>query len=164
MLLKAVNRHNTDGFWSNEAEPAVPSRVTGGTETRSVPILGMGISLDTETPPEVVIDKSLYKAKEVCGIPNANIIPDGLRNLDTDASWSTSKYRGWVYGYGLHLTTTASGFPRLAKVYTASISEKAVLDQKIEALIERNIRYIAADAGYTDLNRVKRLADKGVLL
>ena len=34
----------------------------------------------------------------------------------------------------------------------------------MEALLERNIRYIAADAGYTDLNRVERLAEKGVLL
>ncbi len=29
---------------------------------------------------------------------------------------------------------------------------------------ERNIRYVAADAGYTALNRVKKFADKGVLL
>ena len=77
----------------------------------------------------------------------ANHIPDGLRALDTDASWSTSKYCGWVYGYGLHLTTTANGFPRLADVWTASVSEKAGLDHKIEALSARNIRYIVADAG-----------------
>ena len=59
-------------------------------------------------------------------------------------------------GYGLYLTTTASGFPRLAAVYTGSVSEKAVL--------ARNIRYVIADAGYTDLNRVKQLASAGVLL
>jgi hypothetical protein len=185
MLLKAVNRFKAQHRWllvNPDWLPrlnleTVPSRVTLSRRYKQVApkleafiaYLGdVGISLDTETPPEVIYqDKSLYKAKGSVWHQkdrNANIIPDGLRNLDTDASWSTSKYRGWVYGYGLHLTTTASGFPRLAKVYTASISEKAVLDQKIEALIERNIRYIAADAGYTDLNRVKRLADKGVLL
>ena len=126
------------------------------------------MSVDIEPPPEVVYpDKSLYKAKGSVWHQtdrNAGIIPDGLRNLDTDASWSTSKYRGWVYGYGLHLTTTASGFPRLAKVYTASVSEKAILDQTMDSLLARNIRYIVADAGYTDLNRVKKFADQGVLL
>ena len=128
----------------------------------------VGVALDIETAPDGGYqDKSLYKAKGSVWHQkdrNANIIPDGLRNLDTDASWSTSKYRGWVYGYRLHLTTTASGFPRLAAVYTGSVSEKAVLDHKTEALLERNIRYITADAGYTDLNRVKQLASQGVLL
>ena len=128
----------------------------------------VGVGLDIEPPPDSVYqDKSLYKAKGSVWHQkdrNANIIPDGLRNLDTDASWSTSKYRGWVYGYGLHLTTTTSGFPRLAAVYTGSVSEKAVLDHKTEALLARNIRYVTADAGYTDLNRVKQLASAGVLL
>ena len=56
--------------------------------------------------------------------PKVNHILDGLRNLDTDASWSKSKYRGWVYGYGLHLTTTANGFPLFADVWTAAVREK----------------------------------------
>ena len=185
MVLKAVHRFKAQHRWlwvhldwlpSLKLE-TVPSRVTLSRRYKQVApkleafigYLGdIGVSFDIETPPEVVYqDKSLYKAKGSVWHQtdrNAGIIPDGLRNLDTDASWSTSKYRGWVYGYGLHLTTTASGFPRLAKVYTASVSEKAVLDQKMDPLLARNIRYIAADAGYTDLNRVKQLADKGVLL
>ena len=127
-----------------------------------------GVSLDVQTPPEVVYeDKSLYKAKGSVWHEKhrkSGHIPEGLRALDTDASWSTSKYRGWVYGYGLHLTTTASGFPRLADVYTASVSEKTGLDEKTQALIVRNIRYIVADAGYTDFNRVQTLAESGLLL
>ena len=127
-----------------------------------------GVSLDIQTPPEVVYeDKSLYKAKGSVWHEKhrkSGHIPEGLRALDTDASWSTSKYRGWVYGYGLHLTTTASGFPRLADVYTASVSEKTGLDEKTQALIVRNIRYIVADAGYTDFNRVQTLAESGLLL
>ena len=74
-------------------------------------------------------DKSLYKAQGPVWHQKdrrANHIPEGLRNLDTDATWSTSKYRGWVYGYGLHPTTTAIGFPRFAKVRSAAVSEKAV--------------------------------------
>lgn len=185
MVLKAINRFKAQHRWllvHSDWLPSlkletVPSRVTLSRRYKQmapkleafVGYLGdIGVSVDIETPPEVVYqDKSLYKAKGSVWHQtdrNAGIIPDGLRNLDTDASWSTSKYRGWVYGYGLHLTTTASGFPRLAKVYTASVSEKAVLDQQMDPLLVRNIRYIAADAGYTDLNRVKQLADKGVLL
>ena len=128
-----------------------------------------GVSLDVQTPPEVVYeDKSLYKAKGSVWHEKhrkSGHIPEGLRALDRDASWSTSKYRGWVYGnHGLHLTTTASGFPRLADIYTASVSEKTGLDEKTEALIARNIRYIVADAGYTDFNRVQTLAESGLLL
>lgn len=127
-----------------------------------------GVALDAQTPPQVVYeDKSLYKAKGNVWHEKqrqSGHIPEGLRALDTDASWSTSQYCGWVYGYGLHLTTTASGFPRLADVYTASVSEKAGLDEKTEALLARNIRYIVADAGYTDFNRVQALAESGLLL
>lgn len=128
----------------------------------------LNISLDTQTPQEVVYtDKSLYKAQGSVWHQEdrkANHIPEGLRALDTDASWSTSKYRGWVYGYGLHLTTTANGFPRLAAVYTASVSEKMGLDQKIDALLDRNIKYIVADAGYTDFVRIETLAKNGLFL
>ncbi len=61
----------------------------------------------------------------------ANHIPEGGRNLDTDASWSTSKYCGWIYSYGVHLTTTANGFPILANVRTASVNEKQDLIKRL---------------------------------
>jgi hypothetical protein len=47
---------------------------------------------------------------------------------------------------------------------TASVSEKAVLDQTTVPLLQRNIRYLVADAGYTDLRRTEALAQAGVLL
>lgn len=34
-----------------------------------------------------------------------NRIPPALRNVDTESSWSTSNYRGWVQGYRLVLQT-----------------------------------------------------------
>ena len=121
-----------------------------------------------ETPMEVVYeDKTLYKAKGSVWHQTdrrENYIPEGVRALDTDASWSKSKYRGWVYGYGLHLTTTANGFPLLASAYTASVSEKAALDQKTDALLGRNIGYVIADAGYVDMGRVKALLAHGLFL
>ena len=168
MILKQIHRFKAQHRWLfTHADwlatlnlDTCPSRVTLSRRYKQlaprleafVAYVGdVGVDLDIETPPDAVYqDKSLYKTRGSVWHQKdrqANVIPDGLRNLDTDASWSTSKYRGWVYGYGLHLTTTASGFPRLAKVHTGSVSEKAVLDQKTEALFARNIRYITADAG-----------------
>lgn len=156
---------------------SVPSRTTLSrrykhlTETveKFIDYLGdFGLSLDTETPIEVVFeDKSLYKAHGCVWHQKdrkADHIPEGLRNLDTDASWSTSKYRGWVYGYALHLTTTTKGLPRLASVHTACVSEKAGLDEKTDALLSKNIKYIVADAGYTDFARIQALAKHGLFL
>ena len=128
----------------------------------------LGIALDSDIPRDVVfVDKSLYKAQGSVWHQKdrkANHIPEGLRNLDTDASWSKSKYRGWVYGYGLHLTTTANGFPMFADVYTASVREKTAFDQKTDALLARNIQYVVADAGYTDFARIQTLAKDGLFL
>lgn len=112
-------------------------------------------------------DKSLFKAKGPVWHSKdraAERIPAGLRNLDTDATWSKSGYHGWVYGYGLHITTTASGFPIIAIADTAKVSEKTVLDQTTPPLIQRNIGYLVADDGYTDLNRIEQLAKQGLLL
>lgn len=128
----------------------------------------LGVALDTDTPRDVAfIDKSLYKARGSVWHQKdrkENHIPDGVRNLDTDATWSKSKYRGWVYGYGLHLTTTANGFPIFADVYTASVREKTGLDQKTDALLARNIKYVVGDAGYTDFARIQTLAKDGLFL
>ena len=128
----------------------------------------LGIALDTDTPRDVVfVDKSLYKAQGRVWHQKdrkVNHIPEGLRNLDTDASWSKSKYRGWVYGYGLHLITTANGFPMFADIYTASVREKTVFDQKTNALLARNIKYVVADAGYTDFTRIQTLAKDRLFL
>ena len=112
-------------------------------------------------------DKSLFKAKGPVWHAKdraAGRIPAGLRGLDTDATWSKSGYHGWVYGYGLHITTTASGFPIIAITDTAKVSEKTVLDQTTPLLIQRHIGYLVADDGYTDLNRIEQLATQGLLL
>lgn len=53
----------------------------------------------------------------------AGQVPDKLRRLDKEASWTKSPYHGWVYGYGLHLTCTEIGFPKLVQVETGSVAE-----------------------------------------
>ena len=72
----------------------------------------------------LVEDKSLFKAQGPVWHQNdrqAGRIPEKLRHLDTDATWGKSAYQGWVYGYGLHMTCTEYGFPKLIQVETGSV-------------------------------------------
>jgi hypothetical protein len=111
-------------------------------------------------------DKSLFKAQGAVWHKKdqqANRIPKGVRNLDTDASWSKSGYHGWVFGYGLHTTVTGSGFPLLAEVKTAKVSEQTVLTQKQDVLFSRNIGYLIGDDGYTNFDRTEKWAKRGLI-
>ena len=83
-------------------------------------------------------------------------IPDGLRGLDTDATWCKSSYHGWVYGYA---------FPTVISIETVSVSESEVLDSK-EGLILAGLlpKTLAADDAYTKAMRIRRWAGRGVAL
>ncbi len=128
----------------------------------------VGLTLIADFSTEIVYqDKSLFKAKGAVWHQkdrSVNHIPQGIRALDKDTSWSRSKYHGWVYGYGLHLAVSVEGFPRMSAIDTACGGEKAVLDQQVDKLLEQNIGYLVADAGYTDLKRTEQLANKGLFL
>jgi hypothetical protein len=112
-------------------------------------------------------DKSLFKAQGPVWHQSdrkAGRIPDGLRNLDTDATWSKSGYHGWVYGYGLHATCNRQSFPKLAQVETGSVSESQVVDEKasqIEALAPKDV---VGDDSYTKYTRIRAWAKKGIAL
>jgi len=117
---------------------------------------------------ELFEDKSLFKARGPVWHQKdrqAGHIPDKLRNLDQDATWSKSAYHGFVYGYGLHVTCTENGFPRLVRVETASVSESYVLGEK-EAHIFKDLDpySIVADNAYTQAMRIRRWAKAGVVL
>jgi hypothetical protein len=124
----------------------------------------LGEEFSTET---IYEDKSLFKAKGPVwhkkDMQN-NHIPEKLRGLDTDATWSKSAYHGWVFGYALHVTCTSSGFPVMLEVDTASVSEQEVIDRKEEDILSENIGYLVGDDGYTNFQRTKEYAQKGLLL
>lgn len=111
-------------------------------------------------------DKSLFKAKgpvwhkKDCA---KNRIPKGLRNVDRTASWSKSGYHGWVYGYGLHLTTTRHGFPVMFDVLPANVDERKVLAEKQDRIIEKGIKCLVADAGYRDKKRTHTFTKRQVM-
>jgi hypothetical protein len=116
----------------------------------------------------LVEDKSLFKALGPVWHQSdrkAGRIPDGLRNLDTDATWAKSGYHGWVYGYGLHITCNEAAFPVLVLVETGTISESQVVDQKAALIIDGlSPGTLAADNSYTKAMRIRRWAQKGIAL
>jgi hypothetical protein len=113
-------------------------------------------------------DQSLFKAEGSVWHQSDRLvgrIPEKLRNLDTDATWKKSAYQGWVYGYGIHLTTTQAGFPVLMEVETASFSEQAALERKEESIL-RQIKpdTLCGDDAYTKAGRIRNWARQGVIL
>ena len=124
--------------------------------------------LGEEFSTEIVYeDKSLFKARGPVWHKNDmqnNHIPEKLRDLDTDATWSKSAYHGWVFGYGLHTTCTSSGFPIMLEADTASVNEQEIMDRKEEDILSANIGYLVGDDGYTNFQRTKEYAQEGLLL
>ncbi len=113
-------------------------------------------------------DKSLFKAQgPVWHQSDRQVarIPEKLRHLDTDATWSKSGYHGWVYGYGLHLTCNRAGFPKLVQVETAAVSESQVIEAQADPLL-RDLApdTLTADNSYTQATRIRQWAQQGVAL
>jgi len=116
----------------------------------------------------LVEDKSLFKALGPVWHQSdrkEGHIPDKLRHLDTDATWSKSAYQGWVYGYGLHITCNEAALPILVQVETAAYPESDVLDEKSEHILQViQPATMAADNKYTKAMRIRRWAKQGVAL
>jgi hypothetical protein len=113
-------------------------------------------------------DKSLFKAQGPVWHQSdrqAGHIPEKLRHLDTDATWSKSAYHGWVYGYGMHLTDNGAGFPKLVQIETAAYSEAQAMHDK-EPVILQMLRpdTLSGDNGYTAARRIRQWAAQGVVL
>jgi hypothetical protein len=112
-------------------------------------------------------DQSLFKAQGTVWHQSdrkEGRIPEKLRNLDQDATWSKSAYHGWVYGYGIHLTTTQAGFPVLMEVETASFSEKEAIERKEESILKQiKPDTLCGDDAYTKSMRIRNWAKQGVL-
>lgn len=122
---------------------------------------------DEMSPKHLNEDQSLFKAQGTVWHQSdrkQGRIPEKLRNLDTDATWSKSGYHGWVYGYGLHLTTNTAGFPVLIEVETATFSEKQAVERKHDQIVNRfKPDTICGDDAYTQAMRIRRWAQQGVI-
>lgn len=125
----------------------------------------LGDELKTE---HLYEDQSLFKAQGPVWHQSdrrQGRIPPKLRHLDTDATWAKSAYHGWVYGYGLHLTCNAAGFPILMQVETAAYDETTAMQVK-EARILQILKpqTLCGDDAYTQASRIRQWAQQGILL
>jgi hypothetical protein len=66
----------------------------------------------------------------------AGRLPDQLRHLDTEASWSKSGDHGWVDGDGLHLVHHRVGFPQWGQLETAAVAARDVIDHQATPLLQ----------------------------
>lgn len=126
---------------------------------------GLGEEMSTKHLNE---DQSLFKSQGTIWHQSdrkVGRIPEGLRNLDQDATWKKSAYHGWVYGYGIHLTSTQAGFPVLMEVETASFSEKQAIERKEETILHGlEPQTLCGDDAYTKAMRIRNWAKQGIIL
>lgn len=80
------------------------------------------------------------------------IIPRGLRNVDKDASWSKSHYRGWVFGHGLDVAVSVGKLvlPILALVCSLKIHENQTAKSMVKRLPKVIKGLILGDNAYQD--------------
>lgn len=120
------------------------------------------------TSQDLSTDKSLFKAQGPVWHQSdrqAGRIPDKLRHLDTEASWSKSGYHGWVYGYGLHLVDNRVGFPKWVQIETAAVAESDVIDQQATPIIQHfHPATVTTDKSYAKARRIRQWAQQGVVL
>jgi DDE family transposase len=117
------------------------------------------------TSQDLYTDKSLFKAQGPVWHQSdrqAGRIPDKLRHLDTDASWSKSGYHGWVYGYGLHLVDNRVGFPKWVQIETAAVAESDVVDQQATPIIQHfRPATVTTDNSYAKARRIRQWGQQG---
>jgi hypothetical protein len=83
-----------------------------------------------------------------------NFIPPKLRNIDRDADWGKSEYKGWVYGYKTHLISTSSfhktPVPLYCEITPANNSDCPAAKGIFKSFWPQKIKYLLADKGYDD--------------
>ena len=91
------------------------------------------------------------------------IIPKGLRNVDKDASWSKSHYRGWVFGHGLDVIVTVGKLvlPVLASAVSLKIHENQIAKRLVKLLPKVKKGSMGGDYSYHDPELKAMLALSG---
>jgi hypothetical protein len=110
LLTKDVRLRQAMGFSRVPHRTCIGRRIAGLVREAEQQIALLGTRIREEVKPEPeqsevsAIDGRMYKAqgpKWHQSDREQNLIPLGLRNVDTAAQWSKSGYRGWVQGYRL---------------------------------------------------------------
>lgn len=129
---------------------AIPHRTTIGRRLATLlpeaeaQISRLGRQLVDEVRPEAsqsevsAIDGRMYEAAGPhwhAKDRRAGRIPDRLRNVDTESTWSKSGYRGWIQGYRLIVQTLVfpDAVPICAMWSSNAVNEAAVTEQALDA-------------------------------
>jgi hypothetical protein len=97
---------------------------------------------EADQPKASAIDGRMYKAqgpKWHKSDRQKGLVPEGVRNVDTDSKWSKSGYRGWVQGYRLVLQGLA--FPHPVPIFaTWRPNNENEANIAIEALMANKLK------------------------
>lgn len=102
-------------------------------------------------------DKSIFRAKG--GVWHKKHMEEGVvphPSIDTDASWATSPYHKWRFGYGLLVLVNESRFPVACFAGTAKFNEPAEAVKLLEPL-KGLLGILVGDAAYTVWEVVSKL-------
>lgn len=93
----------------------------------------------------------------------AGVVPHS--GIDTQAHWSKSQHHGWVYGWKLHVISTAAGawIPLAAKLTPAHEADNEVAPQLLREL-PPEVRYVLGDTHYNAPNVRQECAMAGQIL
>jgi hypothetical protein len=97
-----------------------------------------------------------------------NFIPPKLRNIDKDADWGKSEYKGWVFGYKTHLISTSSfhktPVPLYCEITPANNSDCPAAKGIFKTFWPVKIKYLLGDKGYDDKTLRSKCLESGALL
>jgi hypothetical protein len=86
-------------------------------------------------------------------------------SIDTEAHWTKSGWRGWVYGWKLHLVTTvaAAWIPLAAALTAANRADNEEAPALLDGL-PAEVRFVLGDSHYQDAALRERVAAAGRVL
>jgi len=126
LLEKDHRLRQAMGFQRVPHRTSIGRRIAGLVAEAEQQIALLGQRIVTEVRPEAdqsavsALDGRMYKAQGPAWHKKdrkKELVPTGLRNVDTESKWSKSGYRGWVQGYRLVLQGLA--FPEPAPIFAA---------------------------------------------
>jgi hypothetical protein len=93
----------------------------------------------------------------------AGIVPH--TSIDTEAHWTKSGWHGWVYGWKLHLVTSAAAvwIPLAARLTSANAAD----NEEAPALIKElptELRFLLGDVHYLDAELERLCEERGIIL
>jgi hypothetical protein len=148
LLEKEERLRRAMGFERVPHRTCIGRRLSGLVLEAEQQIALLGKQLVEEVKPEAdqptlsAIDGRMYKAqgpKWHKSDRQKGLVPEGVRNVDTDSKWSKSGYRGWVQGYRLVLQGLA--FPHPVPIFaTWRPNNENEANIAIEALMANKLK------------------------